>query len=170
MNRFTADTAGKVLGALYRALGMSQRQFAKLLADSAGKNFDGTKAQLWTWESGTRRPDLASYEAALRPLGLGLAIVPLGDENETAHSGHYGAPSPKQDQGFLFGLDAGPAYEHNKCIWPNSACIGHAPATVRHSPDSVTEPERCKNCRATIEQCNESGCGQRKEPGWRTAP
>jgi hypothetical protein len=33
---------------------------------------------------------------------------------------------------------------------------------------AIPEPERCPNCRSTLEDCNAGGCGQRREPGWRT--
>ena len=86
----TAATAGKVLAGLYRALGMSQREFARQFAEATGKSFDGTKGQVWTWESGTRQPDLRSLESALAVLGFKLAIVPADDPNESPDNRSYG--------------------------------------------------------------------------------
>ncbi|GAA5046447.1 hypothetical protein HNP84_009723 [Thermocatellispora tengchongensis] len=31
------------------------------------------------------------------------------------------------------------------------------------------EEVRCPNCHATLAQCDDSGCGQRRKPGWRIA-
>jgi transcriptional regulator with XRE-family HTH domain len=80
----TATTAGKVIAGLYRSLGMSQRDFARKLAAATNRNFDGLKAQLWTWEAGTRNPDLVSVEKALKELGFVLAVVPETGDAERA--------------------------------------------------------------------------------------
>lgn len=102
----TAATAGKVLAGLHRALGLSQRQFARQISEALGKNFDGTKAQLWTWESGTRQPDLSSLESALDVLGFKLVVVPKTDPDEAAHKGNHGVPDMLADPG----PQVGPTY------------------------------------------------------------
>lgn len=40
---------------------------------------------------------------------------------------------------------------------------------IAHRDGKCQQPLRCPNCRATLPQCNLSGCGQRRAPGWRNA-
>jgi hypothetical protein len=40
------------------------------------------------------------------------------------------------------------------------------PGPTEPPPDE--ESERCPNCRAVLDDCDMSGCGQRRKPGWRT--
>lgn len=75
----------------------------------------------------------ASIEAELGPSAARDVADRMHDEAYGLHQKAHYDVSPKREQGFLFGSDAGPEYEHDKCIWPNSACIGHAPNTV--TPD-----------------------------------
>lgn len=58
-------------------------------------------------------------------------------------------PDPSDDCGVTGGCGACPLFIANVC------------------GDPTPEPNRCPNCRASLDACNAGGCGQRQEPGWR---
>lgn len=58
---------------------MSRRQLARKLAETTGRSETSLNAQLWTWDVGTRKPDLASLGPVLDALGYDLALIPRED-------------------------------------------------------------------------------------------
>lgn len=54
----------------------TRRQLARTIAAATGRTETSVNAQLWTWDVGTRKPDLASLGVLLDALGYDLALVP----------------------------------------------------------------------------------------------
>jgi hypothetical protein len=75
----------------------TRRQIARQLAEVTGRSETSLNAQLWTWDVGTRKPDLASLGTYLAALGYDLALIPREDaepqprEAETHSWRHFNA-------------------------------------------------------------------------------
>lgn len=65
---------GPELADLRKMLGMSRRQCAREIAKLTGRSEDSINAQLWTWDKGTRRPELPSLVPYLKVLGVNLML------------------------------------------------------------------------------------------------
>jgi hypothetical protein len=80
MIRLTDPTRiGPALAEVRMLLGIGRRQLARTIAAKTGRTETSVNAQLWTWDVGTRHPDLTSLPVLLDALGYDLALIPRED-------------------------------------------------------------------------------------------
>lgn len=58
---------------------VTRRQLAREISRITGRSETSVNAQLWTWDVGTRRPELTSLAVLLPALGYDLALVERED-------------------------------------------------------------------------------------------
>lgn len=67
-------------------IGLTRIQLAEIIVeqtpDDEAKTVKGLASQLWFWETGRRRPLPHQYRPWLTALGLRLAILPAGGDDE----------------------------------------------------------------------------------------
>ena len=62
-------------------LGIGRRPLARAIAEKTGRSVSTINVQLWNWDSGHHRPDLASVALVLAELGLQLAVILPDEQN-----------------------------------------------------------------------------------------
>lgn len=73
---------GQELAQFRQMIGMSRRQCAREIAHRTGRTETSVNAQLWTWDVGTRRPELTSLVVYLQVLGVNLMLDFEPEEEE----------------------------------------------------------------------------------------
>lgn len=75
---FRLTDPGKIGQSLYEIrllMGIPRREVARQIAEKTGRTETSCNAQVWEWDNGRRRPDLASLPFLLDALGKDLALV-----------------------------------------------------------------------------------------------
>jgi len=66
---------GQALCEIREMMGIPRREVARQIAEKTGRTETSCNAQVWEWDRGKRRPDLASLPLLLDVLGQELALV-----------------------------------------------------------------------------------------------